>query len=47
MLHVSAPQSHQQDSTEKQIHISFFVQLGSQSDMDLFFGRVLMMAPWS
>ena len=29
-LHVSALQSHHQASTEEQIHIRFFVQLGSQ-----------------
>ena len=30
MLHVSAAHSHHQASTEEQIHIRFFEQLGSQ-----------------
>ena len=38
MLHVSYPQSHHQASTEEQNK--------KKSDMDLFFGRGLMMALW-
>jgi len=41
MLHVSAPHSHHQASTEEQIHIIFLFL------MDLFFGRSLTMALWS